>query len=289
MGHKDPAPRPSGLRPTIEHRIARVAIDVSYAAMRAEDFSEYLVNQTYVLFDADAGVGLTTRGPNGSVAAAQLTVVVAGAPPLSKEAGFRALPFASTHPGFLAMGRAGTTDAIRVSDHTKLREFWTTETYWRMHGHADGRYPASALLIDTFETQIFIALHRRDRDFSDADLASFAALQRPVAAALAFRAALDDTVKLLHHSSGVEPGEPTACAEPRRRSLDAATRLCGDYSPTRREGEVLTLAAQGWTNHQIGRVLGITERTVRKHLTAVYDKAGVRGRAAATAWWQRLN
>ncbi|HEX8509662.1 MAG TPA: LuxR C-terminal-related transcriptional regulator [Propionibacteriaceae bacterium] len=135
---------------------------------------------------------------------------------------------------------------------------------------------------------IFVALHRRSRDFNDAELAGLAALQRPVAAALAFRASLDDTVQLLRHSACPGPGEPEVVPG-RRRTLDAAIRLCGDYVPTRREGEVLTLAAQGWTNHQIGRRLGITERTVRKHLTAVYDKAGVRGRAAAAAWWQRLN
>jgi DNA-binding CsgD family transcriptional regulator len=60
------------------------------------------------------------------------------------------------------------------------------------------------------------------------------------------------------------------------------------YQPTRREAEVMALTCEGWTNEQIGRRLGITERTVRKHLTAVYDKAGVRGRAAAASWWQRV-
>ena len=134
----------------------------------------------------------------------------------------------------------------------------------------------------------FFGMHRHDRDFSDADLAAFAALQRPIAAAMSFRAALDDTVRMLQNSSSVPPGEPEVVPG-RRRTLDAAARLCSDYEPTRREGEVLALAAQGWTNHQIGRRLGITERTVRKHLTAVYDKAGVRGRAAAAAWWQRIN
>ena len=51
---------------------------------------------------------------------------------------------------------------------------------------------------------------------------------------------------------------------------------------------MLSLAAQGWTNRQIDRRLGITERTVRKHLEAVNDKAGVRGRAAAAVWWRQL-
>ena len=52
------------------------------------------------------------------------------------------------------------------------------------------------------------------------------------------------------------------------------------------EAEVLALVTLGWTNDRIGRHLGITERTVRKHLEAVYNKAGLPGRAAAVAWWQ---
>ena len=56
---------------------------------------------------------------------------------------------------------------------------------------------------------------------------------------------------------------------------------------TVREGEVMHLVAEGLTSEQIGRRLGIAERTVRKHLSAVYAKAGLNGRAAAAAWWQR--
>jgi DNA-binding CsgD family transcriptional regulator len=274
-------------RAALEQRIAHTAIEVSYAVMRAEDYREYLVSQVYLLFGADAGVGLTCR-PSSSAAADQLTAVIAGAPPLSREQMLGASPFASRHPGFAAMACAGTTAAIRVSDHTDLARFWSTETYWRMHGHSDGRYPASALLLSTPDVQIFVGMHRHDRNFSDADLAGLTAVQRPVAAALSFRAALDDTVLLLQHSSCPVSGEPEV-AHGRRRTLDAAVRLCSNYSPTHREGEVLALVAQGWTNAQIGRRLGITERTVRKHLSAVYDKAGARGRAAAAAWWQRLN
>ncbi len=51
---------------------------------------------------------------------------------------------------------------------------------------------------------------------------------------------------------------------------------------------MLTLAAAGWTNVRIARRLGITERTVRKHLSSVYEQSGRRGRAAAAAWWAEL-
>ncbi len=59
-------------------------------------------------------------------------------------------------------------------------------------------------------------------------------------------------------------------------------------SLTRREGEVLALVARGLANRQAARALGISEHTVKAHLSAVYRKLGVatRGEAAAVlaAW-----
>lgn len=256
--------------------------------MRDEDYKEPLVNQMYLLFGADSGAGLTAWRLTSAAAEDQLTVVADGTPSISEEQALRAREVAGTHPGIVAMYRAGTTGSVRVSDHTNLPRFWTTEAYWCLHGHTDGRYAAAALLLNKPDVRIFVGIQRHSRDFSDADLVALAALQRPIVAALSFRAALTDTVRLLQNGS-TAPLEPTARAAPPLAPLLDATRLCGEYAPTRREGEVLALAAQGWTNHQIGRRLGITERTVRKHLTTVYDNAGVRGRAAAAAWWQSLN
>ena len=41
---------------------------------------------------------------------------------------------------------------------------------------------------------------------------------------------------------------------------------------TDREGEVLSLVAEGLTNKQIGAQLGISERTVKNHLTSIMTK-----------------
>ncbi len=54
-------------------------------------------------------------------------------------------------------------------------------------------------------------------------------------------------------------------------------------SPTERELEVLRAAAQGERNKEIAFRLGISERTVKAHLTSVYNKLGVDSRAAAIA------
>ncbi len=51
-----------------------------------------------------------------------------------------------------------------------------------------------------------------------------------------------------------------------------------------REAEVLDLVATGLANKQIARRLGITERTVKAHLTAVFQQLGVTDRTQAALW-----
>ena len=57
----------------------------------------------------------------------------------------------------------------------------------------------------------------------------------------------------------------------------------GPLDLTDRELEVLIAAAAGQRNKEIARDLGITERTVKAHLTSIYNKFGVDSRAAAVA------
>lgn len=47
---------------------------------------------------------------------------------------------------------------------------------------------------------------------------------------------------------------------------------------TPRELELVGLVAEGLRNEEVGKRLGITEKTVRNHLTAVFQKLGVSGR-----------
>ena len=51
-----------------------------------------------------------------------------------------------------------------------------------------------------------------------------------------------------------------------------------------RELEVLRLVAQGLANKQIGRRLGISERTVKAHLGRVFRALGVADRTSAALW-----
>ena len=51
-----------------------------------------------------------------------------------------------------------------------------------------------------------------------------------------------------------------------------------------RELEVLGLVAKGMANKQIGRALGISERTVKAHLGKVFRQIGVSDRTSAALW-----
>jgi DNA-binding response OmpR family regulator/DNA-binding CsgD family transcriptional regulator len=53
------------------------------------------------------------------------------------------------------------------------------------------------------------------------------------------------------------------------------------YSVTTREAEVLLWVAQGKSNRDIAEILGLSPRTVNKHLEQIYPKLGVENRASA--------
>jgi DNA-binding NarL/FixJ family response regulator len=56
-------------------------------------------------------------------------------------------------------------------------------------------------------------------------------------------------------------------------------------SLTAREREVLNLLARGHSNREIAEELVITNKTVKNHLSRIYEKIGVHSRAEAIALW----
>jgi DNA-binding CsgD family transcriptional regulator len=54
--------------------------------------------------------------------------------------------------------------------------------------------------------------------------------------------------------------------------------------PTPREREVAALVAAGRTNREIGRALGITEKTAEVHVRNMMGKLGARSRAEIASW-----
>jgi DNA-binding NarL/FixJ family response regulator len=63
------------------------------------------------------------------------------------------------------------------------------------------------------------------------------------------------------------------------------TRTPSDLTP--RETEVLVLLARGMPNKEIARTLGISEKTVKAHLTNVFQRIGVSDRTQAALWAER--
>jgi DNA-binding NarL/FixJ family response regulator len=72
-----------------------------------------------------------------------------------------------------------------------------------------------------------------------------------------------------------------------RLAKEAGPTMPAEFSSelglTTREGEVLSWLAKGKTNRDIAQILGLSPRTVDKHLEQIYAKLGVENRTAAAA------
>ena len=87
-----------------------------------------------------------------------------------------------------------------------------------------------------------------------------------------------DAIRAVHSGeSPLDPKAARALVESRRASRDSPQL-------TDREREVLLLVRDGLANKQIARRLGIAERTVKAHLTSVFQRLGVTDRTQAALW-----
>lgn len=64
---------------------------------------------------------------------------------------------------------------------------------------------------------------------------------------------------------------------------DTPAEFSSELGLTTREGEVLQWLSKGKTNRDIAQILGLSPRTVDKHLEQIYSKLGVENRTAAAA------
>ena len=107
--------------------------------------------------------------------------------------------------------------------------------------------------------------------FSDADRI-VAALDAGAVGYLLKDADPDDIIEGVRAvARGESPLHPRAA----RQLLGARHAAATEVDLTPRENEVLVLVRQGLANKQIARRLGITERTVKAHLTSVFASIGV--------------
>lgn len=152
--------------------------------------------------------------------------------------------------------------AYRFSDVASREELEATRLYQEVYLPLGVRHQIAFTLPDVAGQMVAIALSREERDFSDAerDLLNRA---RPFLIQ-AYRNAIAH--------SGTQHGTPAG--------LEAALVGAG---LTAREAEVMLLVADGGSNREVADSLGVSDRTVQKHLERVFRKLGVATRSAATA------
>ena len=81
----------------------------------------------------------------------------------------------------------------------------------------------------------------------------------------------------LTESSGDRPGETVIVIGPARPEEVAWLTLAA-YGLSPREEEVVELVVRGYTNRQVSSTLFISEHTVQRHLSNIFEKVGVRSR-----------
>jgi len=142
----------------------------------------------------------------------------------------------------------------------------------------DGVEATRMILADNPGVQVLVLT-----SFSDSDRI-LAALDAGAVGYLLKDADPDDVIEGVRAvGRGESPLHPKAA----RELLLSRTRPTDKATLTPREADVLRLVRQGLANKQIARRLGISERTVKAHLTSVFQRIGVVDRTQAALWAER--
>jgi DNA-binding NarL/FixJ family response regulator len=122
-------------------------------------------------------------------------------------------------------------------------------------------------------------------------LTSFSDTERIVAAldsgAVGYLLKDSDPDDLLAGVRAVHRGDSPLHPRAARALLSSRSARSAGPDLTPREREVLNLVRDGLANKQIARRLGISERTVKAHLTSAFAAIGVEDRTQAALWVER--
>lgn len=151
------------------------------------------------------------------------------------------------NPIYNIIQEAREVTAIRISDVASRRRFCNTTLYQEVFRHLSIEHQLH-VVIPVSVGQVSMSLNHR-RDFSDEQTELFRMLAPEIARA--------------YH---------------RAQSGPPATETLSGESLTARESEVLRWVSAGKRNSEIARILGISERTVEKHVERVLVKCGVESR-----------
>ena len=141
----------------------------------------------------------------------------------------------------------------------------------------DGIEATRRILADHPETRVVIltAFSERDRILGALDAGAIGYLLKDA-----------DPDELLEAVYAAARGDAPLAPKAARAVLsDRAEQRAVELSS--REREVLSLVAEGMPNKLIGRRLEISEKTVKSHLTRIFERIGVTDRTQAALWAQR--
>lgn len=164
------------------------------------------------------------------------------------------------HPLINHFEATGRREPVKISDFLTQREFRGLGLYTEFFRLVGVEHQIAVGLAPNGSQVIGFALNRGRGDFTETDRDVLSSVREPLAAALA-----------------------RIQARSRARSVLAAQATAVLAALTDRELQILQLVAAGRTNGSIGRKLGISQRTVAKHLEHIYRKLGVTSRAAAVS------
>jgi DNA-binding NarL/FixJ family response regulator len=141
----------------------------------------------------------------------------------------------------------------------------------------DGVAATRRILAEGLTTQILVLTSFTDRD---------RVMDALDAGAVGYLLKDSEPAELLEAIRAVVRGESPL--DPRvARTLLHARKSRPGAQLSDRELEVLVLVGRGLANKQIARNLRISERTVKAHLTNIFQRIGVRDRTSAALWAQR--
>jgi DNA-binding CsgD family transcriptional regulator len=258
--------RPRDTRESLmdEARLLRLGLQASHAIVNNEPFAADLADGLRRVVGADCVCidvchNWRTQRPS---------VTLAGEPStLSATEIDRWMRLYADDPYVVNLLATGDPRPYRASDFMAFNRFQQTPVYREVFAGLEMRHLLVMTPSITEQDLVMIGLTRRLHDFSDRETSALHPLRDLIAAALDYKIQINAIQASIHAEA--------LPVQPRRLTL------------TERENQVLALIATGHTNDQAARKLGISPRTIRKHLEGVFTKAKVPSRTAAVAWWLR--